>query len=226
MTEKATPKRPKKARAANKPQAKALPAQLVDNPVDHVDIVGADLRHEIFVREYLIHFNASEAARAAGYSPDSAGSIGHELLKKPEIQTRLADAASTRVRKLDITGDRILMEVARIAFVDLARAYDPEGNLLPLNRIPEDVRRAIAAVDVFEEFLGRGYDKAKIGHTKKLKLHDKLKALELLGRWKELALWKDSLEVDDPNRGGSDTFTQVMGEIRFMMTQVRAERRK
>jgi phage terminase small subunit len=44
-----------------------------------------------FVREYLVDFNATQAAIRAGYSPKTAGSQAHDLLKKPEIQACLAE---------------------------------------------------------------------------------------------------------------------------------------
>lgn len=43
-------------------------------------------KNEVFCEEYLIDLNATQAAIRAGYSPNAAGSIGSELLKKPEIR--------------------------------------------------------------------------------------------------------------------------------------------
>ena len=42
-------------------------------------------KQKIFCREYVIDWNASRAAREAGYSENTAGEIGHENLKKPQI---------------------------------------------------------------------------------------------------------------------------------------------
>ena len=44
-----------------------------------------------FVREYLVDFNATQAAIRAGYSKRTAGSQAHDLLKKPEIQAALGE---------------------------------------------------------------------------------------------------------------------------------------
>lgn len=43
-------------------------------------------KQTIFIERYLMHFNASRAALEAGYSEDTAYSIGNENLKKPEIK--------------------------------------------------------------------------------------------------------------------------------------------
>lgn len=63
---------------------------------------GLNEKQAAFVREYLVDFNATQAAIRAGYSSKTAGQIGHELLKKPEVQAalkegqnRLAEATET-----------------------------------------------------------------------------------------------------------------------------------
>lgn len=63
---------------------------------------GLNDKQAAFVREYLVDFNATQAAIRAGYSKKTAGSQAHDLLKKPEIQDalregqkRLAEATET-----------------------------------------------------------------------------------------------------------------------------------
>ena len=52
-----------------------------------------------FIEEYLIDLNATQAAIRAGYSPETAGSIGNENLKKPEIRARIDKAIAERSRR-------------------------------------------------------------------------------------------------------------------------------
>ena len=59
--------------------------------------------------------------------------------------------------------------------------------------MPEALRLAISSIEVFEEFEGSGKDRVYIGDTKKLKIWDKVKALELLG--KHLKLFTEKLEL-------------------------------
>ena len=72
-----------------------------------------------FAREYQIDLNATQAAIRAGYSKDTAGVIGHELLKKPKIQSAMKKERDLRMERVQITPDRIATELARIAFADL-----------------------------------------------------------------------------------------------------------
>lgn len=65
-------------------------------------------KQRAFVQEYLIDLNATQAAIRAGYSEHSAGSIGHELLGKPEIQEAIAKAQAERADRTKITADKVL----------------------------------------------------------------------------------------------------------------------
>lgn len=68
--------------------------------------------------EYLVDLNATQAAIRAGYSPDTAGAIGHENLKKPEIALALQEARRAQQERTGITADRVLREIALVAFAD------------------------------------------------------------------------------------------------------------
>ena len=60
-----------------------------------------------FVREYLVDFNATQAAIRAGYSAKTAGQIGHELLKKPEVQQRLREFQQKAAEKTETEAEWI-----------------------------------------------------------------------------------------------------------------------
>lgn len=68
-------------------------------------------KQKLFVAEYLKNPDASKAARAAGYSAKTAGSQGHDLLKKPEI----AAAVAKRVEAVAMSADDVLLEMATVA---------------------------------------------------------------------------------------------------------------
>ena len=98
-------------------------------------------RQARFVAEYLVDLNATEAAKRAGYSEKTAYSIGFENLRKPEIQDAIQTAMAQREKRTAITQDRVLQELARVAFAngtDFARVVvreepvevvDEEGDL-------------------------------------------------------------------------------------------------
>lgn len=104
-----------------------------------------------FVSHYVIEKNATEAAKKAGYSEKTAYAIGSENLKKPEIRSAIDEKFRQLNERLDFRADRVLLELARMVDVDIARAYDEKGNLLPIHQIPEDVRRCIESVETTDE---------------------------------------------------------------------------
>lgn len=86
-----------------------------------------------FVLEYLIDLNATQAAIRAGYSKKTAYSMGQENLKKPEIQKAIQAKQNKLQNKLEITQERVLQELAQIAF---AKASDqPVSNLKYTNKL-------------------------------------------------------------------------------------------
>ena len=137
-----------------------------------------------FIEEYLIDLNATQAAIRAGYSPDTAKSIGSENLTKPDIQARIAKAMAERSRRTGVNADRVVMELAKIAFVNASDVIDAETATLKPDAAREDTA-AIQSVKV-KTF---GED----GLEREIKMADKLKALELLG--KHLGMFKDKVEL-------------------------------
>src|SRR5258708_15842243 len=82
-------------------------------------------RQRKFVSEYLIHLNATKAAVRAGYSPRSAADIGHALLRRHEaVMSAIQAAMEERERRTQVTADRIVTELARIAFADIRSFAD------------------------------------------------------------------------------------------------------
>ena len=137
-----------------------------------------------FVEEYLIDLNATQAAIRAGYSPDTAKSIGSENLTKPDLQVRIAKAMAERSKRTGVNADRVVMELAKIAFVNAGDVIDAETATLKPDAAKEDTA-AIQSVKV-KTF---GED----GLEREIKMADKLKALELLG--KHLGMFKDKVEL-------------------------------
>lgn len=71
-----------------------------------------------FCEEYLIDFNATQAALRAGYSQKTAYSIGDENLRKPEIQSEIQTLIQKRSERTGISADTVITELAKIAFSD------------------------------------------------------------------------------------------------------------
>ncbi len=77
-----------------------------------------------FVAEYLVDLNATQAAIRAGYSEKTAGSVGNENLKKPEIREALQKAIKDRESRTEITQDQVLGELRKVAFAKAADYTD------------------------------------------------------------------------------------------------------
>lgn len=139
-------------------------------------------KQEQFCQEYLIDLNATQAAVRAGYSVDTAGAIGHENLKKPEIQDKIAVLQAIRAERTQVSQDQIVRELMKVAFGDVGNYFDENGNIIPVHEIETNARGAISAIKVLDEKTEQSEEVFKLTVTKELKMWDKLKALEMLGR--------------------------------------------
>jgi phage terminase small subunit len=137
-----------------------------------------------FCEEYPIDFNATQAAIRAGYSEKTAGAIGHENLKKPKIQAKLSEVIQKTGEQLGITRERVMQEIGRLAFVDIRKAFTIDGALKPITEMDDETAAALAGLEVYEEKVSDpGADETVVaGQTKKIKLYDKTKALEMLAK--------------------------------------------
>jgi phage terminase small subunit len=107
----------------------------------------------VFVDEYLIDLNATQAYRRAfpGCTYWTAATEGCRFLKKPNIRREVQAAKKARAQRTGITADRVLKELARIAFSDVFDLFDADGKVAPARNIPLDSRRAISGVKVRKE---------------------------------------------------------------------------
>lgn len=139
-------------------------------------------RQELFCKEYVIDLNATQAAIRAGYSQNTANEQGSQNLAKLSIQERLAELQKKRFERLEITADQVLREYAKIAFIDIRKFYDEEGNLKPIHKLDDDAAASLAGIDIDEIFEWIDGSKHNVGQTKKIKLQNKLAALEAISK--------------------------------------------
>lgn len=135
-----------------------------------------------FVAEYLIDLNASEAAVRAGYSRKTARSIASELLTKPDIAAAVVEKQAKQLAKADLTAERVLEELRRLAFFDVAEFFDDSGNLKPVSDIPKEARAAIAGIEVARANLDPKDGKKSEEWLHKIKLAPKQASLEMLAK--------------------------------------------
>ena len=140
-----------------------------------------------FCEEYLIDLNATQAAVRAGYSTSTAGAIGAENLKKPQIRACIDKALAEQSKRTGVTADRVVRELAKVAFVNSADVVDFNSATVKPDASKDDTA-AIASVRV-KTIPTKDGD----GVEREIKLADKLKALELLG--KRYGLFTDNVNV-------------------------------
>lgn len=144
-------------------------------------------RQTRFCEEYLVDLNSTAAAIRAGYSVKSARSIGNENLTKPYIRACVDTAMAERSKRTGVNADCVVRELARVAFVNLSDLVDVNTAAVKPNATRDDTA-AIAGIRV-KTSSGVGGDSIE----REVKLCDKLKALELLGR--HLGLFNDKLDI-------------------------------
>lgn len=156
-------------------------------------------KQKIFVKEYLVDRNATRAAKAAGYSAKTVHSTGPRMLENAGIKSEIAKHTERLYQKIDLKAEDVLREIKKLAFVDLSQAYKEDGSLLHPSEMPADVRAALQSVETDEIFAGRGRDKKKIGYTRKIRLSDKVRSLEMLA--KHFKLLTDVQEITGKDGG-------------------------
>ena len=144
-------------------------------------------KQRIFVKEYLVSFNATQAAIKAGYSKKSAKSVGYENLTKPHIQEEIKKQHEERRKRLGIQADDIVNRLWAIANGNIAEYADWKGRRISLK--PSDM------LNKTQKYIINEISDTQWGV--KIKLADKIKALELLGR--HLGLFAENVNHDGDN---------------------------
>lgn len=165
---------------------------------------GLNGKQSRFVDEYLVDLNATQAAIRAGYSAKTAYSIGWELLRKPEIEQAIHAAMEERAKRTQITADRVLYELARIAYANMGEYIETQEDgsaYVDLSHLSADQAAAIQEIVTDTYMDGSGDDAVPVKKVK-FKLHPRTRALELLG--KHRGLFTDKHEVSGPDGGPID----------------------
>jgi len=135
-----------------------------------------------FCQEYCVDLNATQAAIRAGYSEETAASIGSENLRKPDIERYIKQLQADAVSAAKITRERIATEFGKMAFADIRQAYDKDGNLKHIKKIDPNTAAAINSLETDELFEWQDGVKKTVGITRKLKLSSKQAALDSLAK--------------------------------------------
>ena len=174
---------------------------LTDNELEELKASMSN-QQVVFCYEYVKHFNGTEAAKVAGYSPNAPHSQASRLLNYATVQKLLNHLKLARLKRIEVSGDRIVQELAKIAFQDTADFIDHDGIGNVMIKSFENMGDNSRVVKTI---------KTAQGGVTELVLHDKMKALELLGR--HCALFTDNM--NHTSNGGDMPASQTIVNIQI-----------
>ena len=158
-------------------------------------------KQALFCKEYLVDLNATQAAKRAGYSEDTAKQIGSENLSKPAIAERIQRGMDARAIAVGIDAEMVLAELCKLAIYNMQDFIDEDTDgLRAISGLDRDHAAAITEITT-RKIAGKDGDDDTVIETK-VKMADKGQNLERIGR--HLKLFTDRTEVSGPNGGPID----------------------
>ncbi|MFU5658745.1 terminase small subunit [Pseudomonas aeruginosa] len=139
-------------------------------------------KQRLFVDEYLIDLNATQAAIRAGYSTRRATEIGYQLLQRPEVAQAIQAAMAERSKRTEVEADYVIRRLREIDEMDVLDILEDDGSFRSIRDWPKAWRQFLSGIEIAELFEGRGDDRRIAGVLRKVKWPDKLRNLELLSR--------------------------------------------
>lgn len=140
-------------------------------------------KQKVFVEEYLIDLNATQAAIRAGYSPDTAQEQSSRLLSNVMVKAAVDKAMAERSRRTGVNADRVLLELAKIGFANITDVVDVDTAKVREDAKEEDLA-CIQSIKI---------KPTEYGTEREIKMYDKKAALVDIG--KHLGMFKDKLEL-------------------------------
>ena len=160
--------------------------------------------------EYLVDLNATQATIRAGYSKRTAQTQSSRLLSnvmvsaavskgkakqlekcESNVGEAVAKGAARTLRKLEVTQERVLREVAALAFSSVKELVDADDKLLPISQWSREAAAAVSSVEIAKRHLVAGDGVRE--DVVKIRLWDKTRSLGDL--MKHLGLLVDRVDV-------------------------------
>jgi phage terminase small subunit len=147
-------------------------------------------RQKLFVREYLVDLNATQAYIRAGYRASEAVARANSarMIANDSISAAIHEALEKRFQKLEISSENVLQEIAKSAFANIMdyMVIHKDGLAsIDLSKLTREQAAAIAEIR-YDDAGEKGDDGVKTVKRFKFKLLNKLSSLELLGKYLKL----------------------------------------
>ena len=158
-------------------------------------------KQKAFVDQYLVDLNGTQAYLRAGYkcSVDAARVNAAKLLANANIQAAVAERMKDRAERTEIDQDRVLLEIARLAFSDPRRIFDGT-RLKRMDEIDDSTAAAISSIKVVTRQAGEG----EVEHVAEIKFWSKPTALEQAGKHTGL------FGADNAQKNAGQTFAEAL----------------
>jgi phage terminase small subunit len=143
-------------------------------------------KEEAFCLAIVEGMSESDAYRKA-YRPQRAKAktiheMASRLMAKDKVRARVAELMQPVIQRARMTREQWVEALASICFADVRKMFDVHGNPVEITDLGANEAAAVAAFEVCEDFSGTGEARKTIGYTRRVKMADKLKALELYGK--------------------------------------------
>jgi phage terminase small subunit len=194
-------KKVKKIKKTTKKQtkkAKAPPKKISTKPIKEANEPLTD-KEEWLCREFICDYAENQVRaymhvfKSTNY--DSARTESSKFFAKPNIKRRIAELRVERNKRLEISGDRVLAELAKLSFYDPRVFHDSDGRLKPINELDPDQAAVIAGIKTTCKIIGD--EKDGISVLTDIKLPDKGANLERLGKHLKLFTEKKEFGFDE-----------------------------
>ncbi|WCK53849.1 terminase small subunit [Aneurinibacillus sp. Ricciae_BoGa-3] len=158
----------------NQPKPNRTKSEPNHDKSEPLDDSGLTPKQRLFVQEYLIDLNATQAATRAGYASDSAHVQGARLLTNDKVKLAIDVAQEARQKRTGITADRVVEQIAKIAFVDIRDIVTWEEGKIRIR--PSDEIDGTVLAEISETISEGG------AVSKKVKINDRMRALDMLAK--------------------------------------------
>ena len=166
-------------------------------------ISGLTDKQELFAElvAYNPELNDSDAYRQS-YNTENMKTLtinrsAHKVKNLPGVAAWIAHLREERAKRTKIDADWVLARLAAETNADLADIYSDDGGLKPVHQWPKIWRQGlVAGIDSHQEYDYIDGEKIPAGVVQKIRLSDRVKRLELIGKHVDVQAFKEKVEVD------------------------------
>lgn len=160
------------------------------------------IKQQRFVEEYIVALDSTSAYESVyGCSRSVAKVNGHRMLQKAHVAAAIARAKKDRSERTEIDADWVLHRLYRDVSARTSELFDEHGRLKDASLWPDAWQQGlVVGIESFEEYEGTGKDRKAVCMVRKIKLADRTKYIEMIGRHVDVGAFKP-LEISGPNGG-------------------------